>query len=108
MQLKNYQTATLAALDRFLTRSLATGPADAFGHEAAHQADLARLEGRVFAPQTYKPLTGLPDVPYVCLRLPTGGGKTLLAAECIGIAASRYLRRPYPLTCNRRSNTRPR
>lgn len=98
MQLKDYQTATLAALDRFLTRSLATGPADAFAHEVAHQADLARLEGRAFTPQSYEPLAALPHVPYVCLRLPTGGGKTLLAAECIGIAASRYLRRPYPLT----------
>ena len=26
----------------------------------------------------------LPNVPYVCLRVPTGGGKTLIAASCGG------------------------
>lgn len=97
MQLKTYQQATLDALDAFLARALATGPAEAFAHLVAEQEAQARLEGRKPEAHTYRPLTGLPDVPYVCLRLPTGGGKTLLAAESIRLAARSYLRRPYPL-----------
>ena len=38
------------------------------------------------APPT-RPSTAAPEVPYVCLRLPTGGGKTLLAAETVRLAA---------------------
>ncbi|MCB1407765.1 MAG: DEAD/DEAH box helicase family protein, partial [Rhodobacteraceae bacterium] len=33
----------------------------------------------------------------VCLRLPTGGGKTLLAAEAIRLAGRSYLQRAHPL-----------
>lgn len=35
--------------------------------------------------------------PYVCLRVPTGGGKTLLAAHSIGIAAREYLTASNPM-----------
>jgi type III restriction enzyme len=98
MQLKEYQKATLAALDDFLTRAPATGPEASFDKVVANQEAAARIEGRKLEPRRYKPLEGLPDVPYVCLRLPTGGGKTLLAAESIRIAGSRYIRRAYPLT----------
>ena len=33
-----------------------------------------------------------PDMPYVCLRVPTGGGKTLLACYASGLAMSELLR----------------
>jgi len=98
MQLKTYQKATLDTLDAFFARALATGPAEAFQHAVEEQEKLARLEGRKSEPRAYKPLEALPDVPYVCLRLPTGGGKTLLAAETIRLAARSYLRRAWPLT----------
>jgi type III restriction enzyme len=39
----------------------------------------------------------LPDLPYVCLRLPTGGGKTLVAAHSVEIAAREYLQTDSPL-----------
>lgn len=97
MQLKTYQQATLDVLDGFFARALATGPAEAFAHVVAEQEALARLEGRPVEPRTYQPLQQLPEVPYLCLRLPTGGGKTLLAAESIRLAARSYLRRAYPL-----------
>ena len=96
MQLKRYQQATLDALDGFLTRAAARGPEAAFATVVAEQDDLARIEGRIPEPRTYAPLEGLPDVPYICLRLPTGGGKTILAAESIKIAST-YLRRPFPI-----------
>jgi type III restriction enzyme len=35
--------------------------------------------------------------PYVCLRVPTGGGKTLMAAHSIGIAARDYLQTTNPM-----------
>ena len=35
--------------------------------------------------------------PYVCLRVPTGGGKTLLAAYSVGIAAREYLTAANPM-----------
>jgi len=39
----------------------------------------------------------LDNVPYTCLRLPTGGGKTLLAAQTVRIASESYLEREFPL-----------
>jgi type III restriction enzyme len=39
----------------------------------------------------------LPGVPNVCLRLPTGGGKTLLAAHTVAVAGRHYLERDYPV-----------
>lgn len=97
MDLKRYQQATLDALDRFLTRAAATGPAEAFAHEVAHQEREARLSGEpIPARKPYAPLDGLPEVPYLCLRLPTGGGKTLLAAETVRLW-SQVAVRPQPL-----------
>jgi len=36
-------------------------------------------------------------VPYVCLRLPTGGGKTILGAHSIGIARDAWVEKDYPM-----------
>lgn len=44
----------------------------------------------------YRLLEGLPDVPYCCVRLPTGGGKTLLGAHAVKVAADRYVQRERP------------
>lgn len=35
--------------------------------------------------------------PYVCLRVPTGGGKTIMAAHSVGIAAQEYLQTANPM-----------
>jgi type III restriction enzyme len=35
----------------------------------------------------------LADIPYVCLRLPTGGGKTLMACHSIALANKEYLKK---------------
>jgi len=40
---------------------------------------------------------GFTSIPYVCLRLPTGGGKTFLAAHSVGIASKEYLARDFSL-----------
>ncbi|MEI9475796.1 MAG: DEAD/DEAH box helicase family protein [Deltaproteobacteria bacterium] len=39
---------------------------------------------------SYRPVRELPGLPYVCLRIPTGGGKTLVASYAVAIA-NKYL-----------------
>ena len=44
----------------------------------------------------YHPLAGFaPDMPYFCLRVPTGGGKTWLAAKSVALANTHLLRVPH-------------
>ena len=44
----------------------------------------------------YRPLAGFPpDMPYFCLRLPTGGGKTWLAARSVALINTHLLRTPH-------------
>ena len=98
MELKRYQRSTLDALERFLARAAATGPAEAFAREVARQDAEDRARGGDPAPRAYRPHEADPDLPHVCLRLPTGGGKTLLAAESIRVAGRAFLGRDLPLT----------
>ncbi len=94
MQLKQYQTDTLSALRRFFEDARAAGPKNAYetiAQEPEHAARIGRYGGR------YEPLKELPDIPYVCLRLPTGGGKTILAAHAISIARDAWIEKDYPL-----------
>ena len=45
----------------------------------------------------YASIDGLPGMPYVCLRLPTGGGKTFVACHAVGITASELLKTESPI-----------
>lgn len=65
--------------------------------DLAAYLDAAVGEGgkRAFVLQTNRPyheVPQLPGLPYVCLRVPTGGGKTLMAAHAVGLAAEKLLR----------------
>lgn len=87
--LKHYQKSTLDALREYLDGSRLYGPKDAF----------IRARSEEIQPgfrATYREIGGLADVPYVCLRVPTGGGKTLLAAYSIPIAGETYLDQEFP------------
>jgi len=56
----------------------------------AFTASTERLWGRGSA---YNPLSGFPaDMPYFCLRVPTGGGKTWLAAKSVALVNTHLLR----------------
>ena len=56
----------------------------------AFTATTERLWARGLA---YNPLSGFPaDMPYFCLRVPTGGGKTWLAAKSVALVNSHLLR----------------
>lgn len=86
LSLKLYQQRSLNTLERYLEAARLESPAKAF--------ELTVDAGLVNA---YKPMPGLPQVPYVCLRIPTGGGKTVMGAHIIQAAGRAYLERQFPL-----------
>ena len=94
MQLKQYQADTLAVLRRFFEEARIGGPKGAYESITKHPDQAGRL-GRYGG--AYKALTGLPDVPYVCLRLPTGGGKTVLGAHAVAIARDAWVEKDWPM-----------
>ncbi|MBE6084256.1 MAG: restriction endonuclease subunit R [Selenomonas ruminantium] len=88
LQLKNYQEAALQKLAAFLGSARLDGNCSrAFAKEQDAQG----------YGKNYKGIKGLEDVPYICLRLPTGGGKTLLGSYAIGKAAEEFLEQDYPM-----------
>ncbi len=95
MKLKPYQTDTLNTLRRFFEHARLAGPKAAYETITTEPEQAVRI-GRYAG--VYAPLAELPDVPYVCLRLPTGGGKTILAAHSITIARDAWVEKDYPLT----------
>lgn len=84
--LKNYQQNALAALVQYLNACRSVPVADAY------QATLL-TQNRVNEP--YNDL--FPDTPCVCLRVPTGGGKTLLAAHSVALAGKAVLDSDAPI-----------
>ena len=94
MQLKQYQTDTLDTLRRFFEQARIAGPKAAYEAIAAEPEQAARI-GRYAG--AYAPLAELPGVPYVCLRLPTGGGKTLLAAHAVAVGRDAWIEKDHPL-----------
>lgn len=86
LALKLYQRRALESLERFFEAARLGNAADAF--TACVDEGL---------PETYKPMPGLPAVPYACLRIPTGGGKTVMGAHIIQSAGRALLEREFPL-----------
>lgn len=80
--LKNYQQLALDALKDFFQLCAAVGAKTAF-------------EQCIDVPVAYN--DKLDGVPSVCLRVPTGGGKTLIAAHSIAIAAQHYANTDSPV-----------
>jgi len=76
MDLKRYQQDGLGRLEKFLFAARTTNVESAF---FTHQERRDR--------QPYNPVPGLESAIFVCLKVPTGGGKTRMAAESIAIAA---------------------
>lgn len=94
MQLKRYQSETLAILRRFLEDAQIAGLNGAYEAITGEPEQAQRLRGYG---GSYAPLAELPKVPYVCLRLPTGGGKTILGAHAVGIARDAWIEKDFPL-----------
>lgn len=83
LDLKEYQDAALRRFGSYLEKTTQ------FDAESA------------FVLETKMPYRQAPFIaegtPYVCLRVPTGGGKTIMGAHAVGIAAKNYLEAPNPL-----------
>ena len=76
LQLREYQQRSLDALETYLRSTVQHGARRAF----VLQTD-----------RPYQVVQQLPDLPYVCLRVPTGGGKTFMACHAVGIASRTFL-----------------
>ncbi len=87
LELKRYQSEALDALARFF--DLARGAADEAGLDAAFRQTLREwdMPSSEIAPYLAQ---GFGATPYACIRIPTGGGKTLLGAHAIASAARHY------------------
>lgn len=75
MILKQYQTQSLDVLETFYRRCRTYTSADQAFRETSHEWFGTSLR--------YNPLPAMPEVPYICLRIPTGGGKTLIGGMAI-------------------------
>ena len=73
LDLKDYQTKLLDAFEAFLNRTVELkNPALAYW-ESTREVFSTGL--------SYNPLPHAEHVPYVCLRVPTGGGKNRIAGK---------------------------
>jgi type III restriction enzyme len=91
MELKPFQRAALDTLRAYLDRARIVGDPEQAFVQTLRQREPDKN------PPPYRTIPGLPGVPNVCLRLPTGGGKTLLAAHTIAKAGRYYLERDHPV-----------
>jgi superfamily II DNA or RNA helicase len=68
MELKKYQKRAIERLEDFLQELRKHGPKRAFIYitESAYKSE------------------GFGDIPFVCMKIPTGGGKTLVASHAVG------------------------
>ena len=82
-KLKDYQEQTLGSLQRFLDKVVAFNDADTAFYNVTKRPFIAP--------------PAMPGLPYVCLRIPTGGGKTILAAHSVRVAADSFLRTDAPV-----------
>ena len=76
MELRQYQERSLDALESYLRLAAEHGAKMAFLHQTE---------------RPYRAVPQLPGLPYICLRIPTGGGKTLMACHALGIATTEFL-----------------
>jgi len=74
--LKQYQERCLDRLRKYFRSARAGDAASAFYE---------------FTQRPYFPIQQFPGMPYVCVRVPTGGGKTLIASYAVGITAQEWL-----------------
>ncbi len=89
LPLKNFQKDTLKALKDYLEAVRLSGDP-----EAAFIKVVKPPDGRL---PLYRKVPELERIPYVCLRLPTGGGKTIVGAYSIRVAAQSYIEKDFPV-----------
>ncbi|MDQ3226743.1 MAG: DEAD/DEAH box helicase family protein, partial [Chloroflexota bacterium] len=80
-RLRGYQERSLETLGDYLSTAASQG------REGPKIAFISMTD------RPYKMVPRLEQMPYVCIRIPTGGGKTIMAAHTVGIAAEKWLQR---------------
>ncbi len=80
MQLKRYQTEAIGRLGAYLELCRTHDPRTAYEKATGDAEAVARLG----AARHYAPLG---DIPFVSLKIPTGGGKTIIGAHAVKLAA---------------------
>src|SRR5688572_20401355 len=96
LTLKTYQDNALGALEAFFTATRGTNS------EATTAAAFVAARSAALGESAPKALyrrfcAAQPEVPHCCIRIPTGGGKTLLAAHAIERAARLYVGTQFPV-----------
>jgi type III restriction enzyme len=76
LQLKEYQQRALDTLSLYFKETCKQGAKRAFIY---------------MTERPYRAVPVLAEMPYICLRVPTGGGKTVMASYALGIASRDYL-----------------
>ena len=95
VSLKTYQRQSLDRLQDFLTATADSNAMTAFGQmTGAPYFDLTATMQSIIEEDDEN---FAQDTPYVCLRVPTGGGKTIMAAHAIGITARHFLQATNPM-----------
>jgi len=79
LSLKRYQQEVIETLEKYL---LTIREFD------RHRAKRAFME---ITDRPYRPIEGLDEVPYICFKVPTGGGKTLIATHAVDCIYRLYL-----------------
>jgi type III restriction enzyme len=94
MQLKQYQQNTLSVLKRYFQECRISGAKSAF-EKITNEAEIKSRLGNLFS--KYEEWTAIPSTPRICLKVPTGGGKTIIAAHTIKIVSETWLERDFPI-----------
>lgn len=94
MQLKNYQNNTLNVLHKFFEEARICGHKQAYENITSNPEISHRL-GKLKS--DYVVWSTIPNTPRVCLKVPTGGGKTIIAAHAIKITSEVWLEREFPI-----------
>ncbi|MFH2064733.1 MAG: DEAD/DEAH box helicase family protein [Pseudomonadota bacterium] len=87
--LKDYQEWALDALRSYFQECSQTGDANVSFYSTTGKTIGTNIP--------YNSVEELPGLPYICLRIPTGGGKTIVACHSIGIAAKDLVQTESPV-----------
>jgi len=94
MKLKNYQQNSLDVLKKYFEKCRIIGHKEAFRQITSDSEIAARL---VNLKNTYTAWEAIPNTPRVCIKVPTGGGKTIIATHAIKIVSQTWCDKEYPL-----------
>ena len=94
MILKTYQQNTIDVLQRFFEDCRIMGAADAY-RKITSEPEIASRLGVLRG--DYVRWETIPNTPRVCLKVPTGGGKTIIAAHAVKVVADTWCERENPV-----------